>query len=294
MDVRHLRYFVTVAEEQNFTRAATRLNVAQSALSQQILGLERELGVTLFRRTTRRVELTETGGELLGQARRAVQAFDATRVHARELSSGEAGRLRLGFVASAAYGLLPRLLLAHRRAHPQVQIELRELTTTQQVDALAAGELDVGIGRDLDADTELDVRHLTADPLIIALPADHALARRRRLACAELSGEPFITLPRQYAPRLTVLIESFCSAAGFILRPTLEARQFTTILGLVASDVGVAIVPACVSAFRPEGLVYRELRESVTSSIQLLTDPARSTSSARQFVRFSIEGLATD
>jgi DNA-binding transcriptional LysR family regulator len=125
-------------EGQNFTRAAGALNVAQSALSQQILGLERELGVTLFHRTTRRVELTETGSELLGQARRAVQAFDATRVHARELASGEAGRLRLGFVASAAYGLLPRLLLAHRRAHPQVRIELRELTTTQQVDALAA------------------------------------------------------------------------------------------------------------------------------------------------------------
>ena len=266
MELRQLRYFVAVAEELHFRRAAQRLHIAQPPLSQQIQKLERELGVELLLRTNRRVELTDAGRVFLEEARRTLtnagHAVDAVRAAAR----GEVGWLRLGFVGSVSYDLLPRLLSGFRERYPGVQMELRQLTTEEQMEALEKGDIEVGIARELEPANGLTVVPLMRERLFGALPAGHLLAGRGEIGLAELAEDSFIVVPRREVPRLYDNFVYLCRAAGFDPRITQEALQFPTILGLVSAGLGVAVVPGVVQAFRKTGVSCLPLTDSAAVS----------------------------
>ncbi|WP_116043337.1 LysR family transcriptional regulator [Amycolatopsis palatopharyngis] len=261
MELRHLRYVIAIAEELHFGRAAERLRVAQPSLSRQVRQLERDLGVQLFARTSRRVELTPAGIAFVAAARHTLAAAEESRTAARQAAAGVVGTAVLGFVASAAVDILPRVVPAHRSARSQVRLSLREMTTEEQVPALLDGEIDVGIGRDLEPLDELRIESLHREPLIAALPQDHHLHHRRRLSMADLRGSPFVTLPRQRVPRAWDKTLQMCRQAGFVPSFTQEANQFVTLLALVAAGLGVAVVPASVRPLRQRGVRYVPLKD---------------------------------
>lgn len=285
MELRHLRYFVTVADEAHFGRAAKRLHIAQPALSQQIRTLERQLGMPLLDRTTRRVELTEPGRILLSDARRILGQVDDAMQRLHRVAAGESGLLRIGFVSSAAFGMLPRVVQPFRASRPDVALELQEMLTSAQLEALQHGDLDLGIGRDVREAPGVRVLELLREPLVAALPATHPLTQRRRLAVTDLAMENFIALPQDRVPGLYGVVAALCDAAGFQLKPAITARQFTTMLGLVSAGMGVAVVPAAVRAFHPAGLVYRQLADTgAVTAVDLLIRPASETPALRSFI----------
>lgn len=242
-DLRRLAAFVAVAEECHFRRAAERLHLTQPVLSRQIQQLEREVGVQLLTRTTRQVSLTDAGTVLLDDARRLLHEADMAVGRARRAASGDLGRLALGFVDSAAFTLLPRLLRRFAAHHPEVIIELRELSTERQLEALH-GDVDVAVLREVDAAEGLEVRLLLRERLCAALPRDHRLAGEASLSLADLADEQFVLFPRHEVPRVYDHLIDLCQQAGF--RPTerTHALQYTTLLALVATGYGVSLVPA--------------------------------------------------
>lgn len=277
MEIRQLRYFVAVAEEMHFNRAAERLHIAQPALSQQIQRLERELKTTLFARTTRSVELTETGKVLLVAARRVILESEHALRSVEQALEGRTGLLRVGFVGSAALNLIPRIVPPLRREHPGLQLELHELTTEQQLRSLESGDLDVGIVRDVESLPGITTRELAREPLIVALPADHPLAGRESLELSELATSGFVVFPRQRVSRLYDVISALCLQAGFHLRVAQEAVQFPTILGLVAAKSGLAVVPQGLRVLQLPGLRYVRLADQqAVSTISLITTEDRS------------------
>lgn len=260
MELRHLRYVVAVARELHFGRAAEQLRVAQPSLSRQVRQLERDLGVELFVRTSRRVELTPAGVAFVAAARRTLAAAEESRTAAQQAASGLVGTAVLGFVASAAVDILPTLVAAHRTARPMVRLSLREMTTEEQVPALLDGGIDVAIGRDLEPHEGLRVSALHREPLVVALPVEHELHHRRRLSVADLRGSRFVTLPRDRVPRAWDRVWAMCREAGFTPSFAQEANQFVTLLALVAAGLGIAVVPASVRPLRRKGVSYAELR----------------------------------
>lgn len=258
VNLRRLTYFVAVAEELHFGRAAARLHMAQPPLSQQIQELERELGVRLFDRSTRSVTLTDAGRLLYPDALDLVVRSTGVRRRMEEVRSGEGGVLRLGFVDSASYEVLPRLLRAHRRRWPSVRFELRSLSSDQQVDALTRGAIDLGVARTtpaagMEAITTLDER------LVLAVPDEHRLAAAGEVSLADLADESFVGFDRRASPTLHQEFVALLWSFGLPYDPVIEGTEYTTILGLVAAGQGVAIVPASVQAFRPADLTYVEL-----------------------------------
>ncbi len=262
MELRHLQYAVAVADELHFGRAAQRLRVAQPSLSRQVRQLEKDLGVELFDRTSRRVELTPAGAAFVVAARRTLAAAADSRVAAVQAASGVAGRVTLGFVASAAVDVLPRVVAVHRRERPLVRLSLRELTTAEQVPRLLDGEVDVGLGRDLEPVPGLRVTTLLREPLLAAVPAGHPLHARRRIGVADLAGSPFVALPRDRVPRAWDRLLVMCHGAGVTPELAQEANQFVTLLALVAAGLGVAVVPQSVRSLRHEDVHYLRLRDA--------------------------------
>jgi DNA-binding transcriptional LysR family regulator len=260
MELRHLRYFVAVAEELNFGRAAERLRISQPPLSQQIRKLEDELGVRLFYRTKRRVELTEAGGLFLDEARKTLrQAERAARV-ARLAGRGELGSLSLRFVGSAAYGVLPELLRAFRQEYPGVRLELRTMTTLEQAEALESGEIGLGVLRPpLDGDLEL--LPVAREPLMAVLPEGHVLADRDTVPLAALAGEDFVLWPRRSGSAVYDRILGLCAEAGFSPRITQESEEHQVIAGLVAAGFGVSLVIGDPKLFSGRGVVFRTVRD---------------------------------
>lgn len=263
MELRHLRYFVAVAEELHFGRAAARLNIAQPPLSQQIRRLEEMLQVPLFRRTRRRVELTDAGRAFLEGAREALRQVEAAVHRARRADAGEIGHLALGFVGSAAVSVLPDLVRRLRSRFPGVKLALVEQTTAQQVEALLAGRLQAGLVRPPLVARGLEVRTVAREPLVVALPAGHPLAAGRDVPLPSLAGEPFVLFPREQGPGLHDLVLAACAEAGFSPAVVQEATQMQTIVGLVAAGLGVALVPGSVRRYRQRGVVFRPLRGPV-------------------------------
>lgn len=277
MEIRQLRYFIAVAEEMHFNRAAARLHIAQPALSQQIQRLERELKTTLFARTTRSVELTETGKVLLVAARRVITESEDALRSIEQAVEGRTGTLRVGFVGSAALNLIPRIVPPLRQMYPDLELELHELTTEQQLSSLDAGNLDVGIVRDVESRPGITACELTREPLVVALPEDHPLAGQSTLALTDLSEAGFVVFPRQQVSRLYDVISALCLQAGFRMRVAQEAVQFPTILGLVAAKTGIAVVPEGMRALQLSGLSYVPLAdEAATSTISLIVTTERS------------------
>lgn len=262
MELRHLRYFVTVAEELHFGRAAQRLHIAQPPLSQQIRQLEEELGVQLFLRTKRSVSLTEAGAAFFEEAQRVLEQTKHAVEVAQRTGHGEQGQLIIGFVGSATYGLLPRLLRNFRERYPAVVLVLRELTTSQQVHALQEQRIHLGVLRPPVTQKFLTLEAFTQEALIVALPEGHRLASQRSLSLAELAGEPFVLFPRRLGPGLYDHILHLCQQAGFSPHITQEAIQMQTTVGLVAAGFGIGLVPASLQQLRLDGVVYRELNDA--------------------------------
>jgi len=262
MELRHLHYFIAVAEELNFSRAAEWLHMAQPPLSQQIRQLEDELGFQLFHRTKRRVELTAAGQAFWLEAQQLLRSLDQAVETGRQVSRGEVGQLAIGFVSSTAYNILPPVLKAFRRQVLGVTLELRELTTREQLQALLEGKLDIGFARPPVEESELATQVIFREPLMIALPESHRLRKRAKVSVRSLSQEPFILFPRAVAPGLYDPIISLCLKAGFSPQVVQEAIQMQTIVSLVAAEMGVAIVPLSLKNLQRQGVVYKPLQES--------------------------------
>lgn len=253
MELRHLRYFVAVAEELNFTRAAERLHIAQPPLSMQIRDLEGEIGACLFTRSRRTVALTEAGRALLVHAREILAQTTEAAEAARRAARGETGVLRIGFTSSLPYAaLLPDALFAYRQRCPDVTLQLRELFTSEQFEALANGTLDVGLVRESPATSPrgVSVRELGRDPLRVVIHADHALAQQASVSIASLREEGFISFPPGVGTGLPAILVRLSAAAGFEPRIVQLAREATTQIALVAAGLGIALLPAPLEYMR--------------------------------------------
>jgi len=261
IELRHLRYFVAVAEELNFTRAAARLHMAQPPLSQQIRQLEEVLGVRLFDRTKHEVRLTDAGRAALAEARQTLAQAERVRIAARRVSEGVTGTLGVGFPGSFPHTTLPEILRAFRTKFPGVRLSLQECSTEEQLELLAAGKIDVGFVRlpVENAPESLAVKPILREPLIVALPKKHPLARRTKVTLRALAEEPFILFPRHAAPGLYDQIEAICRRARFKPAVAQEATQIQTIVSLVSAGLGVAIVPRSMQTLHREHVVYRPL-----------------------------------
>jgi len=262
MELRHLRYFIAVAEELHFTRAALRLNIAQPPLSQQIRALEEELGVQLFVRTRRSVALTDAGQALLGRARELLAATQALGPDLRRVARGEVGQLRIGFSSTLPLTNVLRDVVADwRRSHPDVALHLREMYSALQFEALRAGDLDVGLVRYNErAPDGLRLTLLRRDPLRLVVAAGHRFARRKSITIADCRDEPFIGFPGDAGTGTGPLLKRLAAQAGFEPRIAQEAREATTQISLVAAGLGIAVLPAPLEAVRIEGVHYVPLQ----------------------------------
>jgi DNA-binding transcriptional LysR family regulator len=271
MELRHLRYFVAVAEERHFGRAAARLHIAQPPLSQQIRRLEDELGATLLYRTTRSVELAPAGEVLLVRAREILAAVDGATEDTRRAARGEFGRLAVGFTGSATYALLPSVAAALRSALPGVMLDLRgEMLTPAQVEGLLDGTLDVGLLRPPVRERELAVEVVRSEPLVAVLPEAHALAATDAVPLEELAGEPFVVYPSHFRSVVHDAVEETCAAHGFLPRVALEVSETATLVSFVAAGLGVSLVPESVRHMTVHGAVYRPLsREAAAVELAL-------------------------
>ena len=266
MELRHLRYFVAVAEELHFGRAARRLNISQPPLSLQIRQLEDELGVELFSRK-RRVEITPAGQEFLKYVNGALQQIQQGVRSAQRVERGERGELNVGFISSMASTYMPWLLRVFRDRFPDVELVLNEGDTWTQFRGLLEGRLSVGIVRGPVTTPGLVATSVLTEPLIAALPADHAQARSRRVSVAALANDPFIMVPRQIGP-LHEEAMRLCHEAGFSPRVAQEALQLHIIVSLISARVGVALVPASTQLLPIEGVVFRPLSRA-RASVQI-------------------------
>ena len=266
IELRPLRYFVAVAEEMHFGRAAARLHMTQPPLSQTIQALESQLGTPLFSRTRRSVALTAAGRALLPEAQRLLMQAESLPALVQRAAAGESGQLRLAFVSSADYSVLPVALREFRSAYPAVQIDLREATSDVQLEELAAGNIDLGILIPPVPDklkTILDYFPVLTEPLVLALPADSKLATAtRKVSLKSCAGLPLIIFPRRLAPALHDQILGCFRDAGLTPSIEQEAIQMQTIVGLVAAGMGIALVPQSVSNLKRPGVEYRALKEA--------------------------------
>ncbi|TCW81907.1 LysR family transcriptional regulator [Burkholderia sp. SRS-46] len=263
-DLRQWRYFVAVAEERHFGRAATRLSMTQPPLSQAIRALEDALGVALFARTKRSVALTAVGAALLPDVRKLLEAADALPPLARSLARGETGSLALAFVSTADYGLLPSLLHAFGVRYPQVRLQLAEATSDVQIEELVAGRIDAGLiippvpPRHA---AELSYLPVVREPLVLAMPAAAVpdAPDDTPVRLADVAALPLVIFPRRLAPGFYDIITGCYGAAGETPRIGQEAIQMQTIVSLVSAGMGVALVPQSLRNLRRTGVVYRPL-----------------------------------
>lgn len=264
MELRHLRYFIAVAEELHFGRAAARLFIAQPSLSQQIRQLEVELGFPLLKRTKRSVELTDAGKVFLAAAQHILVQVQEAKRAAQRAYRGEVGRLVVGYISSSTYDLLPMMLRAYRERFPHVEVALRELTTPAQVRALEENELQVGLLR-LPISTPLvNVEVVRREPIVCVLPEEHPLTVHKRIAVPLLAHEPFVLQSRQHGGGYYVQVMKLCLASGFSPNVVQEVTETHTIVGLVAAGIGISLVPQSIRNIRSEGIVYRELEGTAT------------------------------
>ncbi|MCL7428038.1 LysR family transcriptional regulator [Streptomyces sp. YS415] len=255
-----LHAFVVLAEELHFGHTAARLGIAQPPLSQQIRRLEDKVGHPLFRREPGRVTLTPAGRELLPAAQRALGELANGLAAARAVGSGRVGRLRIGFAASLALTVLPRLLRDFRQRFPGVHLDIREMTTTPQIAALRDRTLDIGLLREPeDAAPELAFRTVLTEPFVAVLPSTHPLTAHRTVPLAQLAGSPFVLLPREIGPGLHDRITGLCTAAGFTPRIVQHAVEWQTVCALVETGLGVSLAPASIRRMRLRGVAFRGL-----------------------------------
>lgn len=265
MELRHLRYFVAVAEELNFTRAAQRLHLGQPPLSMQIRDLEQEIGTALFERTKRRVALTEAGRRFLAHAREILARTQQATEEAQRAGRGEIGRLRVGFTSSLPYtSTLADVVSTYRRDYPDVELVLREMFSVEQFTAISRGDIDVGFVRfcGLEVPAGVATREIGGDPLRIVVNAAHPLADREIVSLVELRDEGFIAYPPGTGTGLPAICRDLCRNAGFEPRVVQVAREATTQIALVASGLGVALLPAPLECVRLPRVRYLPLSDA--------------------------------
>jgi DNA-binding transcriptional LysR family regulator len=261
VELRQLRYFVAIAQEGNFSRAAERLHVSQPPLSTQIKSLEEELGVRLLARTNRGVSLTAAGAVFYEETRAVLARLESARAKALRADRGDMGTLAVGFVSIADYGILPPALKQFRASFPLIEVQLHELTTDAQIREIRAGRLELGIGLAPVDEPDLQFERLLREELVLAAPSGHAAARGvGAIDLRVLSKESFIIPPREVAPGLYDLTIGLCRAFGFVPRITQHARQMQTVIGLVSCGMGFALVPASVRNLERAGVQYRPVR----------------------------------
>ncbi|EIU7148441.1 TPA: LysR substrate-binding domain-containing protein [Pseudomonas aeruginosa] len=274
MELRHLRYFIAVAEELHFGRAAERLGISQPPLSQQIQALEEEIGARLFERTNRRVELTDAGRLFLDESRQVLAQVDKAVLLARRAHLGELGELKIGFTSSAPFtSTIPSSIHAFRKAYPDVHLDLQEMSSRQVLKALLEESLQVGVIRPLALPDAVHWVELFREPLVAVLRADHPLAAGSEdgLAIAALAEEPFVFFPRSYGTGLYDQVIALTRQAGFSPRIAQEASEAMTIIGLVSAGLGVSILPASFRRTRVDGVVYRTLSDpEATTAVWLV------------------------
>jgi DNA-binding transcriptional LysR family regulator len=266
VELRHLRYFVAVAEELHFGRAAARLHMAQPPLSQAIRRLEGAVGCPLLLRTSRSVALTPAGVAFLERARRTLRNVEADIHEARSIGEGQTGRLNVGFVGSGMLTTLPQILSRYVAAYPGVQLQLHESFTARVIAALLAGDVDAGIVRDAEPVDGLIATPMLSEPFIAVLPCDHPHAGEASVSVAVLADTPFVYPPRSAGPRAFEKPLSLCEEHGFRPRIAHEASHWLTILRLVGAGLGVSIAPACVRHIAIPEVACIALQEAIVVS----------------------------
>lgn len=291
MDFRHLKYFVAVADEQNFTRAAERLHISQPPLSRQIQDLEEELGTPLFERGSRPLKLTDAGRFFYGHATRLLeQAAQAVRSTKRVATLER--RLVIGFVSSTMYGALPLLVRKFRAACPQTELALTEMSTVEQIEALKTGRIDVGFGRVRLDDPSIKREILREERLVVAIPGEHELAGQSgALTLPEVAAHPLLVYPRTPRPSYADQVLSLFRDLGLEPASVHEVQEMQTALGLVASGMGLCVVPASVHRLRPDEVVYRPLAEPQAVSPIIMSTRLQDQSSDITLLRQLIDDI---
>jgi len=292
MEIRHLRYFLAVAEAGHMTRAAERLGIQQPPLSLQIKALEKELGVALFHRHPKGVALSDAGRLFEREARQLVDDMAAMEQRMARVARGELGVLNVGFTSSAAaHAFTPEALRACRRAWPGIELSIREDHAAGITEAVEAGRLHCGLIRvPVSQPDGLTFEVLLREPVVVALPGDHLLAQRRSaLTLVDLREEGFILVRQPGAPGLYANLLTLCEAQGFRPRIAAEVQRMVTSLNLVAAGAGIAVVPASMSGLHPQAVVYLPLREdaSLDAPLTLVYRSAEASGPAAHFLKIA-------
>ncbi len=286
MDIKQLRSFIAVANTLNFGRAARQLYLSQSALSIQIQNLETHLGVPLFERNRRSVRLTAAGEAVLADSEELLQRIADIELRAGKIGSGEVGHLRIGFVASATEPMIPAIVLAFRKLYPGVNLDLKNMPTVQQIDALKTGSIDVGFVRLPVSADGLSIESIHREPFAMVLPKTHSLASEKALTVRQLAGEPFIAYGRKWAPSFYDHWTAICRNAGFIPNVVQEVAEMETALLLVAAGLGVAILPEGIARRSLSGLKVKPLTtEKAISEIGVAVQTSRATLLLQRFIK---------
>jgi LysR family transcriptional regulator, benzoate and cis,cis-muconate-responsive activator of ben and cat genes len=260
LESRQLRYFVAVAQELHFGRAAEKLHMSQPPLSQQIRQLEEQLGVRLFERTKRSVKLTRAGEVFLGQAKSLLGGLEDAVETVRAATRGEAGFLRLGYTAASAYAVVPTLMRRFKERFPQVEVALFERVSNEQTRDLSEGRLDIGLLRPPIDQPSLMTEKLLQERLVVAIPADHVLAKEAVIEASALDGVPFIGFTRDGARYFHDMVEGILAAAQTTPKVVQRATQIHVLVALVSAGLGLAVVPDAAARVLVDGVVYRPLR----------------------------------
>jgi DNA-binding transcriptional LysR family regulator len=262
MDLRHLRYFVTVAEELHFSRAARKLNISQPPLSRQIRELEEEIGVELLRRSKRRVEMTAAGTVFLNRARILLRDSAELAEAARRAERGEAGHVSVGFIHTAGYGLLPAVIREFRDANPAVEVTLQQQGSLAQIAELERGRIDIGFTWSSVVGDRMASVCLLREAFVVAVPRLHAAAGKRNLSLAAFAREPFVSYPQRRSPYLHDAVFKLCASAGFVPKVRHETDSVHTVLGLVAAGCGIGLVPASAMEIQTREVSFCRLRKN--------------------------------
>jgi DNA-binding transcriptional LysR family regulator len=293
--MRHLRHFVALAETLNFHRAAERLHIAQPPLTASIRKLEADLGVQLFDRNRRGTELTDAGAAALQHARLALFHAEQFRKVAKAAGIGEAGTLKVGFVGSATYALMPKVMPLFRERYPAIELHLAESTTKRILGQVESGDLDVGLLRfPVSQVTTVRIAPVERDVFVAALPATHRLAKKRVINLSDLAEDPFVFYSAQDVPGLHMVAVLACQQAGFVPKVQQAAVQVQTVVSLVESGLGVALVPSVAMRHSTRSVVFKTLRgagSDLEIGIALAWQPAIETSVAKRF-RETLEEVA--
>jgi DNA-binding transcriptional LysR family regulator len=293
MDLRHLRYFVALAEELHFGRAALRLSITQPPLSFAIRALEQDIGAQLFVRDNKRVSLTDAGRVYLLEARSILDRMDHANETARSIALGKLGRIEIGFTGSMVYREVPDLISRFQARHPKIDVALREMASVEQVEAVLHGQLHAAFVNLPFIPEGLQGLALRKDVFVCCLPEDHALAEKPEIDLIELAGDPFIMFMRDISPVNYDNVINVCRQAGFEPETRFAARQWLTIVALVANGLGVSLVPRSVARSRIAGARFVPIRGAgAFSSAYLLWQSDNRSPSLRHFIEMAAVALA--